>query len=154
MVALMLLGPSCTGQGKTTTPRPTTLPRPQPRPGVQPITDFSSFTAGLDAAGRTVRPGQQRRSPYLAVPGHELVIGDEPVWAYEFPTAKAFHKLRSTIRPRGDTIGTVIINWTDPPRFFGSGRLLILYFGDEQSTLESLEDLLGPQFAGGRGGHS
>jgi hypothetical protein len=39
-----------------------------------------------------------------------------------------------------------ILEWT--PRFYRSGRLLVLFLGDDPVVLETMSLLLGPQFAG------
>lgn len=41
------------------------------------------------------------------------------------------------------------VDWTDTPDFFKGDALIILYVGNEESVLQTLENLLGPQFAGG-----
>jgi hypothetical protein len=147
VAALTLLGPSCTGQGETTRPSPPN----SPSPSLKAVTDYSSFMDGLETAGFSVRPGGRAGFPseLLGVLGNEILIDGLPVLAFEFPNEKSLVEMRSTIRPRGDTIGTAIINWSDPPRFYGAGRLLVLYFGDKQRTLDALDGFLGQQFAGG-----
>jgi hypothetical protein len=42
-----------------------------------------------------------------------------------------------------------MVEWVAPPHFYSGGKLLVLYVGDKQRTLEALDLLLGPQFAGG-----
>jgi hypothetical protein len=42
-----------------------------------------------------------------------------------------------------------MITWIATPHFFSSGRLLVLYVGDNNEILSMLEQLLGPQFTGG-----
>jgi hypothetical protein len=86
------------------------------------------------------------------VPGRQLFIDDVQASVFEYPTDQALDRVRSAIRPRGDVIpiasgGTAIINW-DPPRFYASGELLVMYFGDKQRTLDALDHLLGAPFAG------
>lgn len=114
------------------------------------VTDYASFTDALERRGLHVRHGERAGFPgrLLDVPGQTVFIDGVPVLAFEFPTEKAFAEMRSTIRPRGDTVGQAIINW-DPPHFFGAGKLLVVYFGDKAPTLAALETALGPQFAGG-----
>ena len=41
--------------------------------------------------------------------------------------------------------------WIAPPHFFKSGRLIVLYIGEEPRLLQGLAHILGPQFAGNRG---
>jgi len=156
-VVLVVLVASCTGTPEEASPSQTTSISPSPEtPSAQRVTDYASFTQALEAAGFGVRPGDRTGLPLslLAVPGQQVWIDGKQASVFEYPTEKALDKVRSAIRPRGDEVptaggGTAIINWEDPPRFYGAGKLLVLYFGDKQRTLSALKLLLGPQFAGG-----
>jgi hypothetical protein len=149
LMALVILL-SCTRQAVPTPPS-TSQPTRQPSPSVRAVTDYSSFVMRLTAAGLTVESAGQRQanflSRFLEVPGQGLVIDGEPLAAYEFATEQALRQMRSTIRPQGDTVGRAIISW-DPPRFYSDGRLLVVYFGDDERTLDMLRRFLGPKFAG------
>lgn len=130
-------------------------PSPEATPSAQPVVDYSSFTLALETVGFSVRPGGRTGLPasLLAVPGQQLFIEGVPTSVFEYPTERALDKVRSSIRPRGDEIptadgGTAIINW-EAPHFYGSGKLLVVYLGDKQHTLDVLETLLGQPFAGG-----
>jgi hypothetical protein len=141
---------SCTRQPDPP-PGSTHSPIPRPSPSAPPVTDYGSFLARLDAAGLDVRREGQGRthflSRFLEVPGKGLVVEGEPIGAYEFPTEQALGEMRSTISPQGDTVGPAIISW-DPPRFYSVGGLLVVYFGDDEHTLDTLRGFLGPKFAG------
>ena len=39
-------------------------------------------------------------------------------------------------------------SWIGPPHFYLAERLIVLYIGEDQSVIELLETVLGPQFAG------
>lgn len=129
---------------------------PSATPSAQAVIDSASFTDGLEAVGLKVRPGGPTRgfpASLFAVPGQHVWIDGVPVSVFEYPTEKALEKVRSAIRPRGDQIptadgGLAIINWDDPPHFYGAGKLLVLYFGNKRRTVDALNDLLGPPFAG------
>ena len=114
------------------------------------VADYSSFTQALEASGFVVRPegGIGFFQDIVGVPTRVVSFGVAEVWAMQYPTSAAFRRIRSSVSPRGDQVGTAIINWGDAPRYYGSGRLLVMYFGDRQRTLEALEFLLGPPFAG------
>jgi hypothetical protein len=126
----------------------------------QRVTDDPSLTQALDAAGldvvERVPQGRLLASVLREASWHQLVIGggDHPrahgvsASVYEFPTEKALDRARSSVTNDGNAIGDTEIFW-DAPHFYGQGRLLVLYFGNEQSTLDALTDLLGPPFAGG-----
>ena len=119
------------------------------------MTDYPSFTKAMGAAGLEVRvrrgPGLKR---LLGVPGHSLEIGDAVLYAHEYPTEQALKDFQGSVDANGGTIptsdgnGRIIVEWA-PPRFYGQGKLLVLYFGHHQRTLEALDLLLGPSFAGG-----
>ena len=40
------------------------------------------------------------------------------------------------------------VDWIGPPHWYQAGRITVLYIGENQKTLDMLENLLGLQFAG------
>ena len=44
---------------------------------------------------------------------------------------------------------TVMVTWTSTPHFYQTESLIVLYVGDNSDIIATLEDLLGPQIAGG-----
>jgi hypothetical protein len=158
-IALIVLAVSCTGiRTENSASSPSTgaaSPSTEASPSALPVIDFPSFTHALRAAGFDVRHegGAGFPGKLLGVPGRHVLIDEVPVSVFEYPTERALDKARSSISPRGDEIptghgGLAIIEW-DAPRFYGSGRLLVLYFGDKERTRDALVLLLGRPFAGG-----
>jgi hypothetical protein len=155
ILILALLTLCCTGQGGTTRPSATdSLPESQPKPAT--VTDSSSFVQALEAAGFSVRvrPGEREAllGRFLGIRGQAVSLDGDRLFAFEFPTERNLTKVTRGISRRGDVLptsggGNVIINWA-PPRFYGVGQLLVVYFGDKQGTLLELSRLLGPPFAG------
>ena len=122
---------------------------PNASPEVEVI-DYSSFVAGLEAAGFTASP--RKPHPYIeafTVPARGVFIDGVEVFTFEYPTARAFEKLRSSIRRDGAEVAGTMIHWSEPPRYYGAGRLLVLYHGGTQRTIDALDLVLGPSFAGG-----
>lgn len=156
ILILALLTLSCTGQVGTT-PRPSATESPLESQANPPeVTDSSSFVQALRAAGFSVRvrPGEREAflGRFLRIRGQAVSVGGDHVSAFEFPSARGLTKVMRGISPRGDMLrtsdgGSVIISW-EPPRFYGMGKLLVVYFGDRQGTLQELHRLLGPPFAG------
>lgn len=74
------------------------------------------------------------------------------------PEPQGLGELRSAISPDGSSIptggGTAIVEWAATPHAYGAGRLLVLHVGDRRRTLDALDQLLGPQFAGGISSHT
>ena len=160
ILVTLTLAPSCTGlrtetASQSPTPRTGTVsPSPGTAPSAQPVTDKSSFTRALDAAGLNVRGGARKRSELFAVPGQALFVQGVSISTYEYPSEEALNKVRSSISSDGYSVptrtgGVAIVEWVGRPHFYSAGRLLVLYVGDKQRTLKALETILGGQFAGG-----
>jgi hypothetical protein len=152
LVSTVVLASSCTGT-KEEPPPPVTptgshtgtasIPTPSDR-----ATDYASLAAALEADGHKFRVRRDTGLENIfCVPGRTVSIDGDRVLAFEYSTRSAFEKLRSSVNKRGDMIGSTIIDW-GPPHLYGSGRLVVVYLGSRQATLRSLEQLLGPQFAG------
>jgi hypothetical protein len=155
-VTLVLLA-SCTGTRTESTSPSSTLGTSSTSPVITaslPVGDFSSFTQALDAAGFTVREGERLGSELFAVPGQWVFIDDMRVLTYEYPREEALNEVRSSISRDGYSVptrtgGVAMVEWVATPHLYSAGRLLVLYLGDKQRTLDALDLLLGPQFAGG-----
>ena len=155
-MALASLGASCTGMpAEKASPSPPVASSNPATPAVRPVTDYPSFERALEASGLEVRfkGGTAFPGKLLGVPAHQVSIDGNQTSVFEYATEKSLEKARSAIGPRGDQIptadgGVAFINW-DAPHFYATGTLLVLYFGDKQCTLDALESLLGPPFAGG-----
>ena len=150
-VSLGLVTASCTGQTETTTPRQTsapTSPSTQPNPTLQPVIDYASFAAGLEVAGYAIRvEGRTGLEDIFGVRGRSVRIDGLRVMAFEYPTAVAASKLRSSVSPDAEFVGPAIIEWSRP-HLYASGRLVVVYLGNRSDALRTLVQLLGPQFAG------
>ena len=68
----------------------------------------------------------------------------------QFPDDDAASEAAAQVSPDGFTIGTTRVNWIGIPHFYKPGRLIVLYVGDNYELVKSVENILGPQFAGGQ----
>lgn len=152
LLALVLFAASCSGaQGERASPSPmTSIGTSSSSPPEQQAAHYSAFIQGLEAAGFAVRQEGRIRffEDIVGVPARVVSFDGAEVWTMQYPTTAAFQTIRSSVSPRGDEVGGAIISWSDAPRYYDSGSLLVMYFGDRQRTLEALELLLGPPFAG------
>ena len=118
------------------------------------ITDQASFVAALEACGITVEPGGTISQPFfsptsaviLRLSGGPLV-GPADIQVYEYASADPAESDAAQIEPDGN-LRTTIIEWVAPPHFYRAERLIVLYVGEDETTLALLSELLGPQFAG------
>jgi hypothetical protein len=71
------------------------------------------------------------------------------VQVFEFASASDVDTAAGTVAADGSSIGTGMMAWISTPHFYKSGKLIVLYIGDESATIDVLIDVLGSQFAGG-----
>jgi hypothetical protein len=95
-----------------------------------------------------VRDAGMVEQPFFSVPAHVLVVNDDDLQLYEFPTAAEAEQAASRVGPTGSTIGTTKMSWMAPPHFFLEDRTIANYIGRNPKILDELERLFGPQFAG------
>lgn len=82
------------------------------------------------------------------------VGSNQSVWVYEFSDPGSANLQASLISPSGSEIRAysgraVSFAWVATPHLFKTGRLIVLYVGNDLSTLNLLRSALGTQFAGG-----
>jgi hypothetical protein len=116
------------------------------------VTDLTSFTQALVDAGLEARVrlgGWRWLRPFFVIPDQVVKIDQQQLHVFDYATRAKLRQV--SISPDGTGISSkdgvaAIIEWT--PRFYRSGRLLVLYLGDRPIVLETLNLLLGPPFAG------
>ena len=91
------------------------------------LTNKQGQVISWSSAGKMGFRGSKKNTPYAA----QMAAADA-----------------AKVAPDGGSVGTSMMNWIMPPHFFKSGRVLVLYLGDNQTTLNLLEKILGKQFAG------
>jgi hypothetical protein len=134
--------PAVEPDGFEGTATPATIPQPIP------VDDYESLVNALQAAGVTVAAGDAVEQPFFSVPGQVIRVNEQDVQVYVYETAEALEAEAAQIAEDGSSIGTSMVDWVEPPHFFKSGRILVLYLGEDPNILIVLESILGPQFAG------
>lgn len=113
-----------------------------------PVRDYSSLVEALRGAGAKVEPADPVTQDFLAPEGQVIKVNGQDVQVFEYPDEAAAENDAATISSDGSSTGTTMITWVDTPHFYKSGKLIVLYVGSDLDTLERLESVLGPQFAG------
>jgi hypothetical protein len=141
------------------TPAPDTLATPSagtPETGGHgsAIVDVASFTDALEACGVSIESPRSVEQPFLqpeSGTGLRLTGGSlsQPVdiQVYEYRDAEQAAADAAQIGPDGHPT-TMMIHWIEPPHFFRSERIIVLYIGEDQAIIDLLTTLLGPPFAG------
>jgi len=114
------------------------------------IQDQASLLSALQAAGAKTEIGDSISQDFFSVDARLITInGTEGLQVFEYKSAEAMESDASKVTPNGGSVGTSMMNWLGTPHFFKSGRIIVLYLGDNETTLSLLEKVVGKQFAGG-----
>ncbi len=113
--------------------------------------DYDSFVTKLRDSGANVEHPTLPEvvvQDFFSVTGQVFKVNGEDVQVYEYDSQLEAEVEAATVSPSGSPIGTYMVSWMLPPHFYQSGDLIVIYLGLNQDTLNLLEDILGPQFAG------
>lgn len=113
-----------------------------------PVTDYPSVVKSLRALGAGAVGAGEVEQPFLSITGRMIKVHGEDVQVFQYATAAAADAEARPISPDGMAVGTRKIHWIGSPHFFKGGKLLVVYVGDSDKVLRSLEAVLGRQFAG------
>lgn len=86
--------------------------------------------------------------PFFATGGRVININGEALQVFEYATPARANTDAKQVSADGTTIGTSKPTWIASPHFFKSGKLIVLYIGENQTVLDVLRTTLGNQFAG------
>jgi hypothetical protein len=114
-----------------------------------PLEDLGSLSETLRAAGATIESDETVMQDFFSVEGRILKVNGADVQVFEYKSVEAMEAEAALVSADGGSVGTSMIMWMASPHFFKSGRVLVLYVGDDAAILDLLKDALGGQFAGG-----
>lgn len=145
----LVSGLSCDRAGvSTSTPTPATTPI---------VTDYISLIDNLRGAGATVvNTGEVAQQPCFSVDAKVITVNGSDVQVFEYEDAAATDTEAALISPHGFSINKTSndngqicnISWIASPHFYKASNLIVLYIGENQTVIDVLKSVLGPQFAG------
>ena len=142
-VLLLIFGLTVSGCGSDVTATPGNASTESP--GVE---DQASLIAALQAAGATIEVGDPISQAFFSPEGNIIKVNGADLQVFEYESAEAMENEASQVAPDGGSIGTSMVSWMDAPHFYKTGRIIALYVGSDQTVLDLLEMVMGPQFAG------
>jgi len=113
-----------------------------------PVTDYVGLVDALRAQGATIEPSGDISQPFFTVEGQVTQVNSQDVQVFEYADEAAAAAEAELIAQDGSSVGTSMVTWVDSPHFYKAGRLIVLYVGDDTTTIDLLETVLGSQFAG------
>jgi hypothetical protein len=136
-VILVACAPLPSGRAPGSAPQPT----PTPAAGA-PAMDFAGLVNRLRADGVAVEPVGAVSQPFFSVAGRLVTLNGADVQVFEYATVSDARSEAAQIGPGGGAIGTHLVSWIVTPHFYTTGRLIVLYVGDDQGVLEVLRTVL------------
>lgn len=111
-------------------------------------TTLETLVEALEQRGAVVERSGDVDQPFFSPTGIMISIDGETIQVFEYESAQARRNESESISPSGTTIGTHSMHWIGTPRFWASGRILVLYLGTDEAIIETLSTLLGSAIAG------
>jgi hypothetical protein len=113
------------------------------------VNDYASFVEDLESSGASVETGESISQPFFIPHGQVIKLNGEDVQVFEYVSEEEAIKEAMQVSADGSSVGTSMITWIDTPHFYQSGKIVVLYVGNTPEMIETLLEVLGPQFAGG-----
>lgn len=107
--------------------------------------DHASFVSYLQEAGLQVEETGMVSQPFTATEGKTLTVSGDEMQVFEFADQATAEAQVSGFKEFFDTS---MIMWIAPPHFYQSGRIIILYLGENAEIIQAMESVAGGQFAG------
>ncbi len=128
---------------------PAAAPTPTAAPADEAAYALEAFLADLAAAGAQATPAPTRvNKPYLSVPGVLVRVDGQPVQVFQYADAAALADDVAGLAPSASSIDGVPLVWPAAPHFWRKGGLLALAVSNDQTLVDLISAVMGPQFAG------
>jgi hypothetical protein len=145
VLMVVLLGLACLPQA---TPAPEASATPSAAVQGGEVEDQTSLIDALRVGGAKVELGDTVEQGFFTVAGQILKVNGKDVQVFEYESTEKMEADATQVAPDGGSIGTSMVTWVEPPHFFKSGRMLVLYVGEDKEVIDLLKGALGEQFAG------
>jgi hypothetical protein len=132
LLCILAVGSPATGAELSNQPQ-------EGKAGSKPVTDLASLIANLRATGVGAEPGEEVEQPFFSVTGRMIKVRGEDVQVFQYADAAAVEAQAALVSGNGSAVGTTKPHWIGPPHFYKKGRLLVLYVGDNDQVLRTLE---------------
>ena len=112
--------------------------------------EFVSLLEHLGARVSVAETMPRESFPFFSVNAQRLLVNGQSVHVFEYPDPTTATEEAGRVAAPGSPIGETQITWVDPPRFYKSTHLIVLYVGRNEGVVRLLEDVFGRPFAGAR----
>jgi hypothetical protein len=145
LLVVVMLFAACAPQAQVTE----TPVTPDPIVQSDPTESQASLMIELQQEGMQVELGDPVDQSFFSVQGKIIKVNGADLQVFEYKSVEAMEAEAALVSADGGSVGTSMMMWMATPYFFKSGRVLVLYVGDDTVVLAALQSVLGEQFAGG-----
>jgi hypothetical protein len=117
-------------------------------PSGDALLDREALVKRLEAEGAKVEIMEPIQQEFFTPPAQMINFDEAGIQVYEYESPEKMEAEAARVSPEGSSIGTSMVSWIEPPHFLKAGRIIVLYLGSDEGTIQLLEKILGPQFAG------
>lgn len=116
-----------------------------PTAGLLNLQQFNELFQAIQTYGGAVVEAGSISQPFFNVDGKILQVNDQQIQVFEFANAADAKASASQISDGGTTIGNTKVTWVSQPHFWLSGKMIVLYIGNDPYTITMLDRLMGKQ---------
>jgi predicted small secreted protein len=111
------------------------------------VESHDALAESLAAAGLEIQQNETLLDTFFPdTTAQFLTVNDQMIQTFEFPDATTAEAAAATVNEAGNIIGNITVDWVEPPHFYQSGRLIVLYAGQDGAILDALQSALGEPF--------
>lgn len=114
-----------------------------------PVLDYVSLLDSLRSGGATVEPAGEIEQPFFSVKVRLIKLNGSDVQVLEYDDSDDADAEAKKVSTDASWVGKHHVNWIAIPHFYKRGKLIVVYVGEKEAVLKTLETVAGPQFAGG-----
>ncbi|MSP12939.1 MAG: hypothetical protein EXR62_08275 [Chloroflexi bacterium] len=112
---------------------------------------YTALEAQWQRKGVQVEPAAEVVQPFFTVKGRVVRLDGKEVQLFVFPSNAEASKDATKIFTQGaQTVHDLKLQY-GIPHFYRKGRVIVLYIGEDERTMQILDGALGRQFLGGSG---
>ena len=108
---------------------------------------MASLVDALNANGASVHLMDPLVGTALGDKEYGLTVSGENLQVYDYIDASAAGAAAATVSKDGTQVGGAAMGWGGDPHLYLAGHIIVVYIGSDQSVMDTLSAVIGPQFA-------
>lgn len=111
--------------------------------------DLESLIEKLRGKGLIVERTGEIDQPFFQVKGQLISVNGDTLQIFAYDDLHSANNEAALVSPDGRSVGNTMVQWVATPHFYQTGKLIVIYVGDDENMEQTFEEIIGFQFAGG-----